>query len=304
MKTEQKIMPCLWFDNQAEEAANFYTAIFNHSKIGHIAHYGKEGKEVHGGNEGQVLTVEFYIENYKLLGLNGGPVFKSNPSISFFVMCDTEAEEDKLWKKLSENGQILMPLDRYDWSKKYGWVQDKFGISWQLMLRDGDETTQKISPSFLFMGPHRGHAEDAMRFYAKIFKNSNIEGISKYGKNEVAPEGFVKHAQFQLLGQNFMVMDAGQDGEFRFNEAISLMVHCIDQEEVDYYWGKLTKGGDPKAQQCGWLKDKFGVSWQVVPSELMEMMKSEHKEKTDRVMKAFMQMKKFKIDDLKKAFNG
>tara|TARA_R110002049_G_scaffold175107_2_gene342440 strand:+ start:11387 stop:12301 length:915 start_codon:yes stop_codon:yes gene_type:complete len=304
METNQNIIPNLWFNKEAEEAAKFYTSIFGNSKIGGKTYYAKEGQEIHGQKEGQVMTIEFQIENYKMVGLNGGPIFKLNPSISFFVMCDTEVEENNLWANFCEGGNILMPLDRYDWSGKYGWVQDRFGVSWQFMLREGDETTQKISPSLLYMGPQRGHAEEALRFYTDIFKHSNIDGIKKYEKEEIAPEGFVKHAQFQLLGQNFMVMDAGQDGAFRFNEAMSFIVHCKDQDEIDYYWKKLGNGGDPKAQQCGWLKDKFGVSWQIVPTVLMELLKSGEKEKTECLFKAFMTMKKLDIETLKSAFKG
>ncbi|MCB0446884.1 MAG: VOC family protein [Gelidibacter sp.] len=298
----QHITPCIWFDSDAEEAARFYTSIFKHSRIEHITKYPKVGQDIHRQEAGKVMTVEFYIENYKLLGLNGGPVFKKNPSVSFFVMCDTEAEEEQLWNHLLKDGQILMPLDCYDWSSKYGWVQDKFGLSWQLMLREGDESTPKISPSFLFMGPQRGHAEDAIRFYAEVFKISHIEGIAKYSKGEVAPEGYVKHAQFQLLGQTFMAMDAGMDGEFRFNEALSFMVFCKDQEEVDYYWETLSKNGSQ--QPCGWVKDQFGVSWQIIPSIWEQMIKDPDEEKTDRVFNAIWTMKKLDIEKLKHAYKG
>lgn len=159
----QKISPCLWFDDQGEEAAKFYTSIFKDSKIGDVTRYGKEGYEIHGKEEGTVMTVEFEIEGQKFLVLNGGPIFK-------------------------------------------------------------------------------------------------------------------------------------------FNEAISFQVYCETQEEVDYYWEKLSEGGDEKAQQCGWLKDKYGVSWQIVPTILIKMLKDKDSEKSQRVMKAMLQMHKLDISTLKKAY--
>jgi predicted 3-demethylubiquinone-9 3-methyltransferase (glyoxalase superfamily) len=159
----QKISPCLWFDDQGEEAAKFYTSIFKDSKIGDVTRYGKEGYEIHGREEGTVMTVEFEIEGQKFLALNGGPIFK-------------------------------------------------------------------------------------------------------------------------------------------FNEAISFQVYCETQEEVDYYWEKLSEGGDEKAQQCGWLKDKYGVSWQIVPTILMKMLKDKDSEKSQRVMKVMLQMHKLEISTLKKAY--
>jgi predicted 3-demethylubiquinone-9 3-methyltransferase (glyoxalase superfamily) len=159
----QKISSCLWFDDQGEEAAKFYTSIFKDSKMGDVTRYGKEGYEIHGREEGTVMTVEFEIEGQKFLALNGGPIFK-------------------------------------------------------------------------------------------------------------------------------------------FNEAISFQVYCETQEEVDYYWEKLSEGGDEKAQQCGWLKDKYGVSWQIVPTILIKMLKDKDSEKSQRVMKAMLQMHKLDISILKKAY--
>ena len=161
----QKITPCLWFDDNAEEAANYYVSIFKNSKVGDVTHYGKEGYEIHGREEGSVLTVEFEIEGQKFVALNGGPIFK-------------------------------------------------------------------------------------------------------------------------------------------FNEAISFQIHCETQQELDYYWDKLSEGGDEKAQQCGWLKDKYGVSWQIVPIDLIKMLKDKDKKKSERVMKVMLQMHKLDIDKLKRAYEG
>ena len=165
MRNQHQIAPCLWFDHQAEEAAKFYTGIFENSKIVDVSHYGEAGKEIHGRPPGSVMTVEFELDGQRFSALNGGPLFK-------------------------------------------------------------------------------------------------------------------------------------------FNEAVSLQVYCDTQEDIDYYWDRLTKGGDAKAQQCGWLKDRYGVSWQVVPTELPELLKDSDSEKSQRAMNALLQMKKLDIKELKRAYEG
>lgn len=302
---QQKIIPHLWFDDQAEEAANFYTSLFDNSNIGTTTRYGKEGYEIHGQPEGKVMTVEFELAGHKFVGLNGGPHFTFTPAISFHVVCETEAELDELWEKFSEGGSVLMELDQYDWSEKYGWVQDRFGLSWQLSLgKLADVHGQKITPSLMYVS-EGGQAEEAVEFYTSAFSGSRITGIHHYGPEEGQPEGSVAHAQFTLNNQVFMAMDSSPEhADFTFNEAISLLINCESQEELDYFWSVLTEGGDPKAQQCGWLKDQFGVSWQVHPAVLSEMLLDSDQEKVNRVTKAFLQMKKFDIQQLQEAFEG
>lgn len=298
--TSQKITPCLWFDGQAEEAAKFYVSLFQNSKIGRVARYGKEGHEIHGQPEGRVMTVEFEIEGYQFVGLNGGPHFKFTPAISFFVQCETVKEVDRLWQKLSKDGQALMPLDKYDWSEKYGWIQDKFGLSWQLMVVR-EPITQKIVPSLMFVGDQAGHAEEAIHFYTNTFENTSIGQIARYGSGqEPDKEGTIMYADFTLLGQQFAAMDSAQNHEFNFNEAISLTVNCEIQEELDYYWEKLS--AVPQAEQCGWLKDKYGVSWQIVPTMMAELFKGKPTAKSERAMKAILQMKKLDIEALTQAY--
>jgi predicted 3-demethylubiquinone-9 3-methyltransferase (glyoxalase superfamily) len=160
---------------------------------------------------------------------------------------------------------------------------------------------QKITPCLWF----DSNAEEAAKFYTSIFKNSKIGRISRYGKegHEIhgKPEGSVLTVEFELNGQTFSALNGGPI--FKFNEAISFQVHCESQSEVDYYWEKLSEGGDEKAQQCGWLKDKYGVSWQVVPGVLAEMLQDKDKQKSERVMKALLQMKKLDIKRLEQAYN-
>jgi predicted 3-demethylubiquinone-9 3-methyltransferase (glyoxalase superfamily) len=163
-------------------------------------------------------------------------------------------------------------------------------------------TIQKITPYLWF----DAQAEEAAKFYTAIFKNSRIVSMTRYGEagHEVhgRPAGTVMTVAFELEGQAFTALNGGP--AFTFNEAISFQVGCKTQEEVDYYWEKLSEGGDAKAQQCGWLKDKYGVSWQVVPTVLPEMLQDADAEKSQRLMKAMLQMKKMDIETLKRAYEG
>ena len=149
-------------------------------------------------------------------------------------------------------------------------------------------------------------AEEAAKYYTGIFRNSKITAITRYGEagKEIhgRPAGSVMTVEFELNGQPFTALNGGP--VFTFNEAVSFQIMCADQEEVDYYWNRLTQGGDPSAQQCGWLKDKFGVSWQVVPTGMVEMMNHPDRSKADRAMEAMLRMKKLDIAALEEAFAG
>lgn len=300
MSKIQKIMPCLWFDSEAEEAARFYNSLFKSSKILNITKYNEAGYEIHGKKAGTVLTVRFSLDGCELLALNGGPQFKFNPSISLFVNCATQKEVDELWKKLSKGGEVLMELDKYPFSEKFGWVQDKYGLSWQLNL---GERKQKIAPFLMYVGEQHGKAEEAINFYVSLFKNSRVINVTRYGAGENGVKGAVKHSIFSLGGQEFMAMDSNAPHQFTFNEAISLCVECKDQDEIDYYWEKLSEGGEKG--QCGWLKDRYGVSWQTA-SELMseKMLNDPDPKRSVRVMEAILKMNKIDIKKLEEAYNG
>ncbi len=155
---------------------------------------------------------------------------------------------------------------------------------------------QKITPCLWF----DTQAEEAARFYVSIFKNSKIGAISRYGESGPGPAGSVMTVTFQLDGQEFMGLNGGPI--FKFNEAVSFVVNCENQEEVDQMWAKLSSGG--QEVQCGWLKDRYGVSWQIVPRILGELMKDPDPAKTQRVMKALLQMKKLSVDGLRRAYEG
>lgn len=299
----QKIIPCLWFEGNAEEAVNFYTSLFKKSKSGTIKLYDDASSVPSGLPVGSVLTISFKIYGYEFLALNGGPIFKKNPSISFFTIFENEKELDQVWQKLADGGTVLMALQKYDWSDRYGWVQDRFGVSWQLSLGRKEDVGQYITPSLLFVGRQKGRAEEAVNFYTSLFDDSDITGILKYEKGEGEPENFVKHAQFTLNDEVLMAMDSSLDHPFNFSEGISLIVNCKDQKETDYFWDKFTADGGEESV-CGWLKDKFGVSWQIIPKALTEMINDKDPEKSKRVMQAMLQMKKIDVKKLEEAYTG
>jgi predicted 3-demethylubiquinone-9 3-methyltransferase (glyoxalase superfamily) len=295
----QKIVPHLWYDNQARNAAKFYTSIFNNSSMGRVSHYGKAGARGAGRRKGSVMTVTFDIEGQQFIALNGGPAFTFTPAISFYATCRAD-EIDGLWQKLSKDSKsIMMELDKYPFAEKYGWLQDKYGVSWQLIVGSRD---QKIAPCLMFTQKQAGKAEEAMHFYVSLFPDSNISMISHYGKGAREPEANINHAEFKLASQDFICMDSSQPQLPGFNEAISFLVNCRDQEEIDHLWQKLTGGGEEV--QCGWLKDKYGLSWQITPAILSQMLEDPDESKTERVMEAFLQMKKIEIEALRRAYEG
>lgn len=300
----QKIIPSLWLDDQAEEAADFYTALFEDSRITTVSRFHEAGSEIHGRAGGSVSTVDFEIAGFRMVALNGGPHFHITPAISLFVTCESRDEVDLLWQRLSDGGTVMMPLDAYDWSERYGWLQDRFGLTWQISLGRIEDVGQKIAPSFLFVGEQFGRAEEAVELYTSVFPDSDVVGILRYEAGEAGREGTVKHAQFSLGGEVFMAMDGPGEHAFSFNEGVSLIVPCRSQQEIDRYWEKLSEGGDPEAQQCGWLKDRFGVSWQIVPERLYEMLQSPDLERVGRVTHVFLRMKKVEVAELERVYAG
>jgi predicted 3-demethylubiquinone-9 3-methyltransferase (glyoxalase superfamily) len=290
----QTITPHLWFDKEAKEAAEFYTSILKNSKI-------KNTATLHNTPSGTVdlLTIQLLGQEFRLI--NAGPLFKFTPAVSFLVACHTKEEVDALWKGLSKGGSALMELGEYPFSERYGWTQDRYGLSWQVMLMADPKIEQRITPTLMFVGKQCGRAEEAINFYSSVFHNAKVHHILRYGKDDKPDkEGTVKHAGISLEGQSFAVMDSARAHNFTFNEAISFMVGCDTQEEIDYFWSKLS--AEPNAEQCGWLKDKFGLSWQIVPRVMDEMLSDKDQSKLTRVTEAFLKMKKFDIAKLKEAY--
>ncbi len=293
----QKIIPNLWFDHQAERAAEFYCSIFPDSEILKKSFYGESGAAVSGMPEGTVLTVGFRVGGLEFVALNGGPVFSFTPAISFFVNCTTEQEQDQYWEKLSEGGTVLMEMGPYPFSRRFGWVMDQFGVSWQLSL---EHEEQKLVPFLMFTGEQHGNAEKAMEQYVSLFERSGVKKVDRYTEGEGQPEGTVQHASFILDGVEFMAIDSSFEHGFTFTEAISFQINCETQEEIDLFWERLSEGGEQV--ECGWLKDRYGVSWQVVPTILDELLANPDPVRGERMMKAMLQMKKLDIAQLEKAY--
>ncbi len=289
----QKITPFLWFDHSAEEAMHFYTGIFKDSSIDHTEYYPDESLDEHfKGMSGKLITGVFTLMGRQFMCLDGGPIFTPNPSVSFFCTFVDDDDLQTAWDKLSDGGKALMELSEYPWAKKYGWVQDKYGFSWQMSLAD-ELQGQPIVPMLTFTQDKAGRAKEAMEYYASVFKDSGIDFVAEYQDGEQDTPGFVKYAAFHLGGDQFGAMDSSGPHEFVFNEAISLLVECQDQAEIDNLWDKLSTV--PQSEQCGWCKDQFGVSWQIVPKNMKDLIQS------PGAIQTMMQMKKIDIATLQAA---
>ncbi|HTM68780.1 MAG TPA: VOC family protein [Candidatus Binatia bacterium] len=285
----QRITTHLWYDKEAKEAAAFYAAALgNGSRVTSVT-------SISGTPSGDVDIVHFELLGRKFQAISAGPYFKLNPAISFHVICKTKEETSALWAKLSEGGKVLMELASYPWSPMYGWCQDRYGLSWQVVLNEGD-VPRKITPVAMFTLGANGRAEEAIRFWTSLFPGSAPGNLMK------GPDGTLQYGSFTLMGDEFGAMDGGDKHAFGFNEAVSFMVPCETQDEIDELWAKMS--ADPKAEQCGWLKDKFGLSWQIVPAALDALMTSGDAAQRQRVTQAFLKMKKFDIAELERAAKG
>jgi predicted 3-demethylubiquinone-9 3-methyltransferase (glyoxalase superfamily) len=296
------ILPHLWFDKEAEEAARFYVSLFPDSGIDGVT-------VLRDTPSGDCPVVSFRVGGQPFLAISAGPLFKLNPSISFLLNFDPSRDPrarqdlDKAWAALSKGGSVLMPLDKYPFSERYGWVQDRFGVSWQLILTDpAGEPRPFLVPFLMFTKENAGRAEEAIRFYTSVFKRSKVGDLRRYPAG-MAPEkeGTLMFADFQLEGQWFAAIDSANTHAFTFNEAVSLLVQCDSQKEIDTLWSKLS--AVPAAEQCGWLKDRFGVSWQVTAKEMAAMMGGTPAQ-VARVTQAFLPMKKIDLATLRKAYAG
>lgn len=299
----QKIVPHLWYDKEAKQAAEFYTSLFPDSEITQVS-------TLHDTPSGDCDLVSFRVWGHEFMAISAGPLFAFNPSISMMVNFDpaqdpeAQARIDQVWEQLIDGGEALMPIGKYPFSERYGWLKDKYGLSWQLILTDPEgEKRPPLIPSLLFTGEVCGKAEEATDFYMSVFKDAKRGQLVRYGANHAPDkEGSVMFSDFTLAGQWFTAMDSAHSHGFAFNEALSLLIRCEDQAEIDYFWEKLSFV--PGSEQCGWLKDKYGVSWQVAPKAMDEMMSKGTPEQIARLTRAFLQMKKFEIAELQKAYDG
>jgi predicted 3-demethylubiquinone-9 3-methyltransferase (glyoxalase superfamily) len=292
----QTITPVLWFDTTAEEAMNFYVGVFDDSRILHIERYPDESLDEHfRGMSGKVITGSFVLSGREFQCLDGGPQFTINPSVSFFCAFSDPANITAVWEKLAAGGKVLMPFQAYPWATRYGWVQDKYGVSWQLSMSERYQAAQAVTPLLTFTQDQAGKAREAMDFYTSLFDNSGIDMTAEYEAGEGDTVGFLKHARFHLGDDHFMAMDSSAPHAFAFNEAISLHVACKDQAEIDGLWQALTAEGGEESQ-CGWCKDRFGVSWQIIPANMGELLSA-----SPAAIQAMMQMRKISIAELEAA---
>jgi len=272
----QRIIPNIWFDRNAAEAADFYTAVFPDARVLDTQYYPTEGlPDFQAGLAGEVLTVDFELAGYRLTAINAGAEFTVNPSVSFMVLFDSSRDPqarshlDELWAALVEGGRALMPLQAYDFSPHFGWIEDKYSVSWQLMLADGSAGPRPfIVPSIMFGSSVQGRAKEAIDYYTGVF-GGTIETATFYPAEAGAVAGEVNFAEFRILDQWFAAMDSA-DQQFTFNCGVSLLVKCADQGEIDRYWDRLS--AVPEAEACGWCADRFGLSWQLVPANMAELM--------------------------------
>lgn len=276
------IYPCLTLKGKTEEASRFYIDVFGEGKVVQTSPY--------------VIMIE--LSGQKLMLLNDGPSSTPNAAISFMVTSETPEETEQLWDKITAGGKIFMPLDSYPWSIKYGWVQDQYGISWQIFTGSKNDTAQKFCPTLMFTGANAGKAASAIHFYTGLFPKSDIEGIMEYAEGDGDIPGLIKHAQFKINGFTLMPMDSSAAHGFAFNDAISLVVNCETQAEIDMYWDELTADGGQEIA-CGWLVDKYGISWQIIPGKIGSLLTDP--EKGQRAVAAMMKMKKLIIEDLENA---
>ncbi len=277
----EKTYPCLWFDGQAKAAATFYCSVFPDASI----------------LQESPMVVNWELNGQRFMGLNGGPMFQLNASISVFANFDNIEALNLAWEKLVDGGSVLMPIDKYPWSERYGWLKDKFGLTWQLMLSDNN----LLLPSMLFSNMQFGNAQSAMQFYTSIFPSSGIDVTELYGPENPEQAGKLMFGQMHLMDKPIILMDGPGDHYFQFNEALSFVVQCENQAEIDKYWNSLIANGGQESM-CGWLKDKFGVSWQIIPASLSKLMS--HSNNGQKVMEALLKMRKLEIAVLEAAANS
>ena len=261
---DQVITPAVWCDGTADEAAQFYTDVFRDTSIAEQA-------------PGIAATVS--IHGFKLSLINGGNQYAPNPSISCILNFDpllfggeeqARAYLDELYERLSTGG-VLMELGEYPFSPRYAWVRDRFGMTWQLMLTDPDGDPRPfVIPSFMFGGTNHAHAEEATDAWIALFDNSRRGALYRYKEGGPLDAGTVMFTDFTLRGTWMAATDSGTFHDFTFTPRVSMIVSCRNQEEIDRYWAGLS--AVPEAERCGWCVDRWGVSWQVVPYNIAELM--------------------------------
>ncbi|MBD2763099.1 MULTISPECIES: VOC family protein [unclassified Candidatus Sulfotelmatobacter] len=296
----QKIVPNLWFQGNAAEGAEFYEQALPNTRLVDSSNYPTEGLlDFQKDLAGELLTAVLDIDGFQVLLINAGEEFTPNPAISFMLNFDPSRDEnaratlERVWDRLSQGSTALMPLDTYPFSEYYGWVQDRYGVSWQLMLTNpGGEPRPFVTPSLMFGGQAQNRAKQAVEYYTGVFGDANLGTFVPYAdQTGPAVPGTVMYSDFTLEGQWFSAMDSGVAQDFSFTPGVSLMVNCNDQDEIDRLWEALS--AVPEAEQCGWCTDQFGVSWQIVPVDTDDLMKR------PEAFERMMTMKKIDIAQLR-----
>ncbi|MEZ5019608.1 MAG: VOC family protein [Bacteroidales bacterium] len=273
------IYPSIWCDNNAREAADFYISVFPETKV----------------SDENPVVVMLEMSGQRLMLINGGDMFRPNPSISLMYLTASQGEVEEIYSKLVAGGKAMMPLGEYPFSKKYGWVEDRYGVSWQLYTGEEEHIIQKLVPTLMFLGRNNGKAEEAVGFYTSVLPDAQPRGMLRYTGAEGEVAGNIQHGEFMISDYLFMIMDSSMSGEFNFTEGVSLVVECDTQAEIDMFWNVLTSAGGEESM-CGWLKDRYGVSWQIIPTMLPALMAS-----SPRVTEELLKMKKLDIRKLTEA---
>ncbi len=284
-----KIIPHLWYTDQAGEAAEYYTSLIENGKI----NWRYTIKDTPSGN---AELLEFTLANLTFGAISGGDYFRLNESISLMLKCCTKEEVHRLYRALIEGGRELMPLGAYDFSEQYVWLADRYGLNWQIMLDTEQKTKHHIDLCLLFDLEQNGKANEALQEYQSIFKGAEPGKLSFYDGTQPEKRAKVNYGELQLPEFKLIAMDHGYGGNVTFNEAFSLMVLCSTDAEIEEYWNRLSHVKE--AERCGWLKDRYGVSWQIVPDILMKLYNSSSEEKLAKVNREIMKMKKLAYADL------
>ena len=287
---ENKFAPCLWVDNQVEEMTELYTKVFENGKPLKTLYFLEDAH----GKIGDILTQSVQLANQEFILLNGGPEFKATPSISYMVTCTSETQLQVLWQELSEGGKLLMNLAIYPGVGQFGWLEDRFGISWQFSL-DQSSSSQKITPCFMFSGEQYGNASRAVAEWIEVFQSGEI--LEHYSNEDST----TKLAKFTLHQQEFMAMDSAVDHDFTFSLANSFYVYCENQKEIDRLWTAITSKGTE--MPCGWMGDRFGVAWQTVTRDMDTMLDRKNLTKARAVTQAVYGMMKIDSEELRRIYN-
>ncbi|MEG3310331.1 VOC family protein [Streptococcus sp. SS-4456] len=286
----QPIIPHLWYDTEAKEAVAFYVDLFG-GKIDWTY-------TITDTPSGDSDLIQFQLGDMTLAAISAGPYFKLNESMSLMVNVANKDEVTRLYQALSEGGRILMPLGEYPFSPYYVWLEDRFGLSWQLSYAPDLDKPYQFDICLLFSQDQVGLAQPMLDYYKDKLPQASVGQLSYYGEGEAAVEAAkLNYAELLVAGQKMIVMDHGYGGEASFNEAFSLMVYVDSQDELNFYYDLLS--AVPEAEMCGWVKDQFGISWQIVPRILMEAYDTASPETVKAVNDAVLQMRRLDFDQIK-----